>query len=161
MSRTYSQKMDLDSGVVLEEKHERDGRLHRENGPALVRRHAGTGRVLLESYYNDGRLHRDYGPALIGYYLSGAIQAEEWYHHGFKHRNAIRGPAEIERASDGVVTLECYFRNGEMFRDPAEGPCLIGRSENGEIEHEQYSDGPDGAPSLRARSPRRSTATPP
>jgi len=62
-------------------------RLHREDGPAVIRNYRINSSTLsLEEYWIDGRLHRENGPAMLwsdGY--------ERWAQNGVYHR--LDGPA--------------------------------------------------------------------
>ena len=62
------------------EWRDEQGRLHREDGPALI--HANGS----EKWYLNGVRHRDDGPACV--YVNGT---EKWYRHGRRHRDD--GPA--------------------------------------------------------------------
>jgi hypothetical protein len=71
------------SGPSMGERREyrdEDGRLHREEGPALV--HA-NGSV---KWYRHGRRHREGAPACV--YVNGT---RKWYEDGLRHRDG--GPA--------------------------------------------------------------------
>ncbi|WP_375415321.1 hypothetical protein [uncultured Bradyrhizobium sp.] len=143
MSKTYSSKIDLNTGVVVDELHESNGRLHRDRGlgPARTRRNPKTGLVAREYFYVDGRLHRDDGPAMIEYFIDGRVATEAWYRLGMLHRNETDGPALVERAVTGVVVLEAYYFSDELYRDPKKGPCEIHRRDDtGKVISENYSE---------------------
>ena len=82
----------------------KDGRLHRTDGPAVIRK---TGTV--EWYYN-GYLHRDNGPATIRPYGN-----EEWYKHGERHNEY--GPAIIWTGGG-----EEWYLDGDLHR--VNGPAI-------------------------------------
>jgi hypothetical protein len=69
-----------------------NGLLHREDGPAVIRKNLGN---LDNQWYLNGQLHRENGPAVE--YANGT---EEWYREGKRHR--IGGPAVINR-DDGLM----------------------------------------------------------
>jgi hypothetical protein len=50
---------DNETGVIVEEQYRRDGKRHRQGGPAYIRRDE-TGKVLLGARRLDGELHRDH-----------------------------------------------------------------------------------------------------
>lgn len=88
--------------------HTKDGRIHREDGPAII---APENEQL--SWYLDGELHREDGPAVV---RPGIM--EEWYIKGERHRED--GPAII--ATNG---REEWHRDGELHRE--DGPAIITR----------------------------------
>lgn len=63
-----------------DEYHSLDGRLHRLDGPAVIR-HTGT-----KSWYRHGSLHRDGEPA-----INHSDGSKSWYQNGLLHRED--GPA--------------------------------------------------------------------
>jgi hypothetical protein len=63
----------------IQEAHYRAGKLHRENGPAIVRQAAADWSV--EEYYRDGKRHREDGPAVIKRYANGSTK-ELYYRNG-------------------------------------------------------------------------------
>jgi glycine/D-amino acid oxidase-like deaminating enzyme len=80
-----------------------DGRLHREDGPALI---LPSGR---EEWYRHGKLHRDDGPAVV--HANGSVK---WYRHGRRHREGA--PACVY-----VNGTEKWYRDGLRHRD--DGPA--------------------------------------
>lgn len=82
----------------------RDGKWHREDGPALESPN-GT-----KMWYRDGKLHREDGPA-----YEDAEGTKEWCQYGKTHRED--GPA-YERA-DGTKE---WYRDGKRHR--ADGPAV-------------------------------------
>ena len=56
-------------------KYYRNGKLHRDDGPAIIRPD-GT-----QEWYKEGKLHRDDGPAIV--YISGV---KYWYKEGKIHK---------------------------------------------------------------------------
>lgn len=104
-----------------------DGKLHREDGPAVISETDGA-----HAWLVDGKLHRADGPAVVG---SDGSQA--WYLNGKLHRED--GPAVIEANGS-----EAWFVNGVQHR--VDGPALISTAEiaqewwvNGKLHRE---DGP-------------------
>jgi hypothetical protein len=87
--------MTFSNGKCTEIHFERFGRLHRENGPALICLDPETDIIAEEGYYQDGRLHR-------------ALQ---------------EGPAATERdPNDGRVVRQEFHLNG-VFEPPPERPA--------------------------------------
>jgi hypothetical protein len=164
MSRRLTQEIDLDSGVILEEVHRVDQKLHRlpSEGPALVNRHVsgGTVTVTLEEYRVHGKLHREEGPARIRRDdETGIVTLEEYRVNGRLHRDQVDGPALLIRhpATD-VVVREEYVHNGKFHRDPTEGAAVVQRdSRTGAVWREEYwQDGTEiASPPRGASTPRR------
>lgn len=92
------------------EAYYRDGKYHRQGGPAISSRHADGS---TEEYYRDGRLHRKDGPALVWRYANGSM-VERYYRDGKLHRED--GPAFVQRWADGTTTEE-YFRDNRRYRE--------------------------------------------
>jgi hypothetical protein len=91
----------------------RDGLLHRDDGPAIVT-------VGVCEWYEGGLRHRMDGPAVIEAYGKGNdIEREEWFVLGLRH-NADGGPAVRDR-----VGVE-WFSHGRRHRDG--GPACIALS---------------------------------
>jgi len=82
------------------EKWELDGKLHREDGPALIYSN-GT-----EHWYFHGKLHREDGPAIIK-----CTGTKEWYLHGKLHRED--GPAKTM----GNGSRDEWYLHGEFQRE--------------------------------------------
>lgn len=86
-------------GKMLRILYLKDGKRHREGGPAEI----SYGRGCNEAWYINGRLHREGGPALV--YSSGQ---KIWYRNGFWHRED--GPA-ITRPNGRNE----WYLNGEAY----------------------------------------------
>jgi hypothetical protein len=54
-------------------------RLHRLHGPAMIGRDTTTGVVIHEEWYRHGKLHRDDGPAIIRRTPDGKVKYTSWY----------------------------------------------------------------------------------
>lgn len=100
--------------MILEEWFWR-GKLHRQNGPAIVKRFKNIYKnayineelILQEFWYNDGELHREGGPAVTC--KDDGIKMM-WYRHGLCHRDKEEGPAVI-RACTGLYYNQ-WWENG-------------------------------------------------
>jgi hypothetical protein len=140
--REHSLIYDTETGVLIQESHRLDGKLHRDekDGPALRAWSEVCRELAEECYYWNGRRHRDNGPAELAFNSNGSVHRECYYRHGSLHRDPKQGPALIERNVSGtVVVVESYYVNGRSFRDPADGPYHINRDEDGRIADELYS----------------------
>ncbi len=58
------------------------GNFHRVGGPALTWRDAQTGVAVLEEWHLNGKLHREDGPAIIRRTPDGKVKSTQWFHHG-------------------------------------------------------------------------------
>ena len=83
----------------------RNGKLHRDDGPAVVH---PDGTV---KWYCNGKLHRDGGPAIV--YPDGTVK---WCRNGKLHRDG--SPAVVY--PDGT---EMWYRDGRLHRD--DGPAIV------------------------------------
>ena len=67
-------------GLQLDDYWHKDGKLHRETGPAAIHYSPHTNIKTEEKWYRNGQIHRDNGPAYIQYsYLDGAVIAASWW----------------------------------------------------------------------------------
>lgn len=124
-------KPDIPEGIVVEgnssqlqgcfvEVYRRNNLLHRDDGPAYIKRDS-EGRVIEERWYRNGRLHREDGASLITYMLNGHVDSEHWYRNGERHR--IGGPALVERECSKEMRRESWYYNGQLHRE--DGPALV------------------------------------
>jgi len=81
----YQRYLNDGSGVVYIEKYFINGKLNREDGPAIIHRQF-NGNIALEEYYIDGKEHREDGPAII-YYNDGVITHKAYYNNGIRINN--------------------------------------------------------------------------
>lgn len=88
-----------------------------EEGPAFTRRSRTTGCVIFEVYYWQGKVHREDGPAIIGRWDTGKISREGYCLFGEMHRDPRLGPANIEYHPDGRVRRAEYFVKAERHRE--------------------------------------------
>jgi hypothetical protein len=79
-----------------------NGKLHREDGPAII-----TKNDML--WYLNGKRHREDGPAII---LYGGIE-KFWWHYDMRHR--IGGPAVIIYHINGYYVYEEYWVYGIRY----------------------------------------------
>lgn len=125
--RFLFQKIDLDTGVIVQETYSHSKRRHRkpEEGPAVIHRHSQTGRVIYEEYDTDGEFHRMDGPATIQRDArTGIVTEEQYYIYGERHRTD--GPAVIQRDRvTGTLRHISYWEDGQRHRDSREGPAEI------------------------------------
>jgi hypothetical protein len=115
-----------------------------KEGPALTLRDRASGLIANEEYHWLGRLHREDGPASIRRRIAPGtnevVVEEEYRRYGWRHRDPSEGPAEIRRnETTGIVLHEAYWENNELHRDPAAGPAAIWRNAStGHVVSEAY-----------------------
>ena len=66
-----------EAGCKIVESYYLHGKLHREDGPAVIYYKNGSPQFV--EYYINGRLHREDGPAEIEYDDNGNILSKYWY----------------------------------------------------------------------------------
>lgn len=98
------------------------GKLHRDEGPAVIIVSAETGKVISEKWFRHGLLHRDGDqPALTELHTSGATEFI-WAKEGLVHRE--NRPARVVREPDGSSNwVEQWRLRGEFHR--VGGPAVI------------------------------------
>ena len=106
-----------DSKKIKSEKWMLGDKLHRIDGPALVR-YNKHGNVKFEEYYVNGEYRED-GPAVIGFYLSGEIRFEEYYSKDIDNDE----PTRIEYSRKGSIIVKEWEVNGKYHRK--DGPAVI------------------------------------
>lgn len=76
-----------------------------------------TNIVVRERWEKDGKEHREHGPALVSRDpITGMIVEEKWLRHGHLHRED--GPSDILRKPDGRIYYSAWYRNGEKIPNP-------------------------------------------
>ena len=72
----------------------RDGKQHRDGGPAVIARDQASGAVTYEEWWREGRLHREDGPAVIDYDAeTGLVTHAEWWLNGVRQEPPRREAA--------------------------------------------------------------------
>jgi len=120
-------------GKVEYMKWYKAGKIHRNNGPAMIF-YDGNVKILEEYWYINDKLNRDDGPAWVKYYENGNVYIEEFYINGIKKRN--EGPACIEYHTNKKTKLETWFDNMNVSRE--NGPANINYYFNGVIKKEEW-----------------------
>jgi len=123
-----------------------DGKLHRENGPAIITkwpggfsrieyyiggvRHRVDRPAIVEKtrmgvsrldWYTRGELHNDTSPAVLHFHINRKISLREWYSHGVFHRDD--GPAREKYTETGELRRTEWWQHGQ--RHNANGPAII------------------------------------
>lgn len=117
IKRKFTMPENFKRGCVDVTRYTLCGKLHRENGPALIEIDKD---MKTESHYKHGLLHREDGPAVISY-RGEEVFMEEWYRKGKFHRE--NGPAIVYRDSCNNSSGEAWYRKGKMHRE--DGPAKI------------------------------------
>lgn len=99
----YIKKRD---GIIIIEKWCFNGKLHRRDGPAVVRYD-----IEWNEWWQNGIQHRDNAPACESF--DG--KRYEWWNNGLQHRD--NGPAEVK------MGIESWYKHGEFHR--IGGPAVI------------------------------------
>jgi hypothetical protein len=135
------------TGVIMDEQYWRDGKRHRDHGPAHIRRDE-TRKVLLEAWCAEGKLHRDpkEGPALWQVldgphgYSERPCTEIRYCVRGELHRDEEDGPAWTKRDNEtGVPVTEEYWRDGDLHRE--DGPAVITRWPESTVSHQAWWQG--------------------
>jgi hypothetical protein len=106
-----------------------DGRCFRKlpDGPAV------------QSYWKNGKLHREDGPAYVEQNFATGIRREEHWLDGTLHRPSVEGPAVIETDAAGRTVTAIYIESGKRHRAAEAGPAFVGSEMDGERAHvEEY-----------------------
>lgn len=112
----------------------RNGVIHREDGPAVLR---SCGRVC---WYKDGLPHREGLPANETRDEQGNILSQAYFLHG--ERVSMDGqPAIMHRHENGVLFAQWFNEVGEVARPEDEGPAISWWYPNGSYSHEFYLAG--------------------
>ena len=98
-----------------------DGELHREDGPAWIRRDAATGVILAEQSFIHGELHSIEGNAShLLRRKDGMIRCAEWHRDGVLHRPTREGPAREVFDEDGRHVEREFWVLGMQVPDPSQ-----------------------------------------
>ena len=138
MSTTPAMSLDFEELKDGTRKYKnKQGRLHREDGPAVIKV-SKDGVVLSEEYYLNGKKHREDGPASIYYRENGSVEFEAWDRDGKLYRNPEDGPTLIDYYPNGNVARErwCWRYIDEKHR--TDGPALIYYNEDGSVERKEW-----------------------
>ena len=107
-----------------------NGKLHREDGPALVEYYE-NGQIMSNECYVNGKLHREDGPALVEYYENGQIKSQKWYENAKLHKNDY----------SAIIN---YYENGQMdeyeYLHKKHYPEIIHYYENGYLHKKYYPE---------------------
>lgn len=107
-------------GVISYEHYCKEGKYHREDGPARIFYYDNIHYInrswnkYSEGYYKDGELHRENLPALIYYHSLGQINHEHYFKAGRHHRED--GPAWLCYITENK-TSKRYFLNDVEYTD--------------------------------------------
>jgi hypothetical protein len=109
LSKVRHGRLETGSGRARIEQWLRDGRLHRDDGPAYVEiREDGSQSM---GWYRDGKLHRADGPAWIDLHADGS-RSERWYLDDAPHRSD--GPACVITRLDGSRVEEWWIAGHQL-----------------------------------------------
>jgi hypothetical protein len=97
-----------DNGNKCYESWYKDGKLHREDGSALIS-YLNNGSKEYEYWYKDGEYHREDGPAWIGYNDNGSKRYESWYLHDHGYTKSVYN--DIIEFGKSIVTRDAAIMN--------------------------------------------------
>lgn len=124
-----------------------NGKLHREDGPALIeyiyhdpRGYSKSSYEKIEQWFCNDKLHRNDGPASISYYPplknKDRIKSETWVQNGL-HQNYMDEPSSIIYWENGLAKRKLWIMNGGLFYmknySRKNGPAIINYDELGNI----------------------------
>ena len=108
-SRARNGRLVLDAGYARIEQWLREGRLHRDDGPAYLETRADGSQSM--GWYRDGMLYRVDGPAWIDLQSDGT-RSERWYLDDAPHRTD--GPACVIVRPDGSRVEEWWIAGHQL-----------------------------------------------
>lgn len=108
------------------EKWYLNGKIHRDNGPAVI---IGNGDFIKKLWYTNGINYRKDGPSLTEH-KNDNIVTERYHDENGKLHNHEDGPAELSYNSDGTISCELYNIHGKYVQTD-DKPNLIRRNQNG------------------------------
>ena len=130
-------RVELKNGAIA---YYKNGKLHREDGPAYVGQEGNLKRVIVEKWCIDGKFHREDGPAFIQRSVNGhgnEVTLQIWYKNNVIEND--KGPAYIHsfNTDDGDrITNYTWYKNGVQHREGA--PAVISTNKKGEIVGEAW-----------------------
>lgn len=93
----------------------KNGKLHREAGPAIIEWNSDE-KVIHKEYYQDGLLHRENGPAVIKWSNTQKLLCKGYYKYGRLNQFKLdpqKYPALVEYDKDGLMIRQ-EWENGEI-----------------------------------------------
>lgn len=149
-SRTYtieyqvSVEVDEETGNPVLETWMKDGTVHREHGPAIVRFDHLTRHKVEERWMHNGELHREGDEPAWSYFdlSDGSADTISFYKNGKLHRDDDK-PAQISFCVDSkdVVAREEYWFNGQLHREKLAAIIVYDRETGGVIWEKYYKHG--------------------
>ncbi len=119
-------------GTLRGENWRVDGKLHREDGPA-IREYRRNGSLKAEHWFREGNRFRVNGPGAVMYREDGSVS---WECHTFRDGVWQDGqPSFIKRARDGHVTRHEW---NEGNRHRVDGPAVIDYHSDGTVKRERW-----------------------
>ncbi len=132
-------RRDINSGNILSREWFDNGLRHRVEAPAFLYEHDD---ITVHAWYEMGKRHRIGGPSFTEVWQdTGLVFREEWQQSGDYHRP--NGPARIARDGEsGIITYEWWYRDGKLHRKD-DKPAIICRSNEDGLTYSQewYQDG--------------------
>ena len=102
------------------------GRLDRKGDqPAAIIYNRSTGEPLIREWYRDGKKHRENGPALIHPMPGRNRLIKEWWFDDVHHRWEDHPARTEERLDSGMLLKAEFFYQGQLHRPRDQGPAVV------------------------------------
>ena len=100
-----------DTGQLKSEKWYKNGVLHKEDGPAVIKYYT-DGITFMEEWYKEGTMHREDGPAIIHYNNNGEIEKYSYYieYKQLTEKEFIKYKTINDLLSDRKESKKPYYR---------------------------------------------------
>jgi hypothetical protein len=150
---TVETDFDTNTWQVKERRYLGNGKLSRDDGPAVERYEwlDGVNFLVEVRYYEAGKLHNIAGPAVQVFSPGTKIAIrEEWYCHGKRHATGDRPSVLVIDPETYFTTREEYWFHGTRTRIFSEGPSVICRDpKTGAVVEQQWPNGDSLAPKFK------------
>lgn len=98
-----------------------------------------TGHRTRETWLKDGKPHRDFGPAICYFTeLDGIFWGEDWYVNGIHHRDGDKPATTHVDPETGIIESLSYVVNGLVHRDGDKPARISFNPDTGQIKREEY-----------------------
>ena len=105
----------------------------------LVEINTATGHRVTESWLRDGKLHREFGPAVRTFdETTGELESEKWMIEGEPHRDHDLPCETVWDTETGRIEHETYMVRGKLHRDGDRPAQVSYDPNNGRTVREEY-----------------------
>jgi len=102
MSKLDYEKTFYDSGELWQERWYLDGKLHNDEGPAIIC-YRRDGSVRWKEWFLDGKRHNEEGPTIICYREDGCVEWEKWFLDGVEYSEEEWRDLMFRKAFEGAL----------------------------------------------------------